>query len=89
MGSVPGALATGGMASQAGGGTLQASGMAPGGRGFGPATVVGSGLGPGSGCGIGLGLGSRQLLSTPGVRISQHGPEDLAGTPGIRPLGKI
>ncbi|KAM5542076.1 hypothetical protein V8D89_004386 [Ganoderma adspersum] len=95
MGSMSSALATGGMAPQAGGGALQACGMtpgmtpcmAPGGRGFGPTTMVGPG--PGLGPGIGLGLGSRQLLSTSGVRISQHGPEDIAGTPGIRPLGKI
>ncbi|PIL33083.1 hypothetical protein GSI_04532 [Ganoderma sinense ZZ0214-1] len=99
MGSVSSALATGGMVPQAGGGgALQAGvlapGTAPGGRSFGPVTVSGPGLGlgssPGPGIGIGLGLGSRQLLSTTsGMRISQHGPEDIAGTPGFRPLGKM
>lgn len=103
MGSMSGSLATGGMAPQAGGGALQACGMTPGmtpgmapglapiGRGFVPATMTMVGPGPGLGPGIGLGLGNRQLLSTSGVRISQHGPgpEDIVGTPGIRPLGKI
>ncbi|KAI1791608.1 hypothetical protein LXA43DRAFT_1140231 [Ganoderma leucocontextum] len=78
MGGGPGAIATGGVAPQTGG-------MAPGGRVIGPATVLGSG----SGLGIGLGLGRGQPLSTPGVRISQHGPEDVAGTHGTRFLGKM
>nr|VWO94535.1 Putative lipase ATG15 (EC (Autophagy-related protein 15) [Ganoderma boninense] len=99
MRSVSGALAAGGMAPQTGGGGatlgVMAPGMAPGGRGYAPVTVVGPGPGPspGAGIGIGLGLGGRQLLSaTSGMRIAQHAPQadvDIAGTPGFRPLGKM
>ena len=89
MGSVSGTLASGGMVAPASSVVPQAGSITPGmvlgGRGIGPTTVIGHGQAPG----LGLGFGSRQLLSTSGIRISQHGAEDVAGTPGIRLLGKM